>query len=145
MTQQDRSGDEEAVENVLRTLAKGFAEQDTTELAKLYAEDADWTNAFGTTRHGREEICEYLENLFADPHFTQGKLLGEPEGSIRFLRDDVAVAKTYVERAHQETVEGDEIPTRRNHSLKVLINQDDRWVIVSEMYMDARDEHTLVE
>lgn len=145
MTQQDRSNDEEAIENVLRTLAKGFGEQDTTGLAKLYAEDADWTNAFGTTRHGRDAICAYLEKLFADPHFTQGKLHGEPDGSIRFLRDDVAVAKTYIERAHQETVEGDKLPIRRNYSLKVVTKEDGRWVIASEMYMDARDEQTLVD
>ncbi|WP_231512946.1 YybH family protein [Haloferax mediterranei] len=123
--------------------AQAFRELDTTKLAQMYAEDADWTNAFGTTLHGRDAIVEYHEELFEDPHFSRGKILGEPDGSIRFVSDDVAVAKTFVERAGQESAEGDELPTRRNHSLKVLNRQDEKWVIVSEMYMDEDAKPTL--
>jgi hypothetical protein len=32
---------------------------------------------------------------------------------------------------------------RRNHSLKVLVKRDGRWLILSEMYMDAREGQTL--
>jgi hypothetical protein len=56
----------------------------------------------------------------------------------------VAVVKTYIEREGQQTVEGSELLVRRNHSLKVLVKRDGQWLIVSEMYMDARDEQTLV-
>jgi hypothetical protein len=65
-----------------------------------------------------------------------------PQASIRFVADNVAVAKTYIEREGQQTVDGSELPVRRNHSLKVLVNRDRRWQIVSELYMDARDETT---
>lgn len=60
------------------------------------------------------------------------------------LGDDVAVATTYLEREGQRTAEGGELPVRRNHSLKVLPRDGDRWLIVSELYMDAREEEPLV-
>jgi hypothetical protein len=64
---------------------------------------------------------------------------------MRFVGDDVAVVKTYIEREGQQKVGGGELPVRRNHSLKVLVKRDGRWLILSEMYMDARDEQTLVQ
>ena len=85
----------------------------------------------------------YLERLFADEHFGAGRLVGPPQLSIRFLGGDVAVVKTYIEREGQQSVEGTELPIRRNHSLKVLERRDGRWLIVSEMYIDAREDHTL--
>lgn len=139
----DRAADEGAIGEVLMKLVTGFRELDASGLSDIYAEDADWTNAFGTSKHGRDEIVAYLEDLFANQHFAAGKVVGQPDVSIRFVADDVAVVKTYLEREGQQTSEGGELPTRRNHSLKVLEKSGDRWLIVSEMYMDARDESTL--
>lgn len=58
---------------------------------------------------------------------------------------DVAVARTYIEREGQQTIDGGALPVRRNHSLKVLVRQADRWLIASEIYMDARSEQTLAD
>jgi uncharacterized protein (TIGR02246 family) len=117
---------------------------DPTGLEEIYADDADWTNAFGTSRHGRQAIVAYLRELFADRRFAAGKMVGSPKVSMRFASDDVAVVKAYLEREGQQLVGGGEIPLRRNHSLKVLVKRNDRWLILSEMYMDAREERTVV-
>jgi uncharacterized protein (TIGR02246 family) len=140
-----RQADEAAIGELLMTLASGFRELDASRLENMYADDADWTNAFGTSRHGREAIIAYLKELFSDPRFRAGKLIGQPQVSMRFVGDDVAVVKTYIEREGQQKVGGGELPVRRNHSLKVLVKRDGRWLILSEMYMDARDEQTLVQ
>ncbi|MFC4987940.1 YybH family protein [Saliphagus infecundisoli] len=142
---EDSGSDEAAIGQVLMTVAEAFRELDASGLEKVYADDADWMNAFGTTQHGRDAIVQYHEQLFDDPHFSQGEVVGEPEASIRSVSDDVAVAKTYVERKGQETQSGDELPRRHNHSHKVLARQDDGWVIVSEMYMDERQSQPLSE
>jgi hypothetical protein len=63
-----------------------------------------------------------------------GKPVGPPQASIRFVADDVAVAKTYIEREGQQTVDGSELPVRHNHSLKVLVNRDRRWQIDAQRY-----------
>ena len=137
--------DEAAVGDVLMKLARGFATNDVDGLDTLYAEDADWTNAFGTSLHGRDMIIRYLAKLFADSRFEAGRMVGEPQASIRFTGDGkIAIVKTYVEREGQQTVSGGELPVRRNHSLKVLEKRHGCWLILSEMYMDARDEQTLV-
>jgi uncharacterized protein (TIGR02246 family) len=141
MTAEDQ--DPTAIEQTLRTLQAAFATRNADLLRDVYVADADWTNAFGTTRSGREAIVAYLKGLFADPHFGAGRLAGPPRVSIRPVANDVVVAKTFVEIAGQQTADGKELPTRRNHSLKILARQPDRrWLIVSEIYMDARDETT---
>ncbi len=138
--------DETAVGEVLMKLARGFVANDVQGLDALYAEDADWTNAFETSLHGRDAIIRYLEKLFADSRFEAGHMVGKPQASIRFVGDGtIAIVKTYVEREDQQTIAGGELPVRRNHSLKVLEKRDGCWQILSEIYMDARDEQTLVD
>lgn len=142
----NKNEEEQAIGEVLMRLARAFAGCDASGLDTIYAEDADWTNAFGTRRHGRDRIVSYLETLFADARFGAGRLVGQPEASIRFVGDGtVAIVCTYVEREGQQTREGSELAVRRNHSLKVLEKRDARWQIISEMYMDARDEETLAQ
>ena len=135
--------DETAVFDVVIKIGTAFRTLDATGIEGLYVEDADWTNAFGTTVHGNREIARYLEDLFANAHFAAGAPTGPPEASVRFLRDDVAIAKTYIERSGQESSTGESLSVRRNHSLKVLSKEGGTWRIVSDMYMDARDDSTL--
>jgi uncharacterized protein (TIGR02246 family) len=135
--------DASAIEQTLRALQIAFRTRNADLLQEVYAADADWTNAFGTTRSGRDAIASYLRGLFADRHFAAGQLTGTPQVAVRAVTPDVVVVKTYVEIAGQQTADGKTLPVRRNHSLKVLARQKDgRWPIVSEMYMDARDETT---
>jgi uncharacterized protein (TIGR02246 family) len=128
-----RDADEAAVGALLTTLGRSFRELDAAAAAPLYTEDADWVNAFGTSRHGREEIVAYLTRVFADERFAAGKPVAPPQAAIRFLGPDVGVARTYIERAGQGTVQGGTLPVRRNHSLKVLVRRDGGWLIASEM------------
>jgi len=139
-----RPEDQQAVGEAMMLLANAFRTLDASGLGALYSEDADWTNAFGTTKKGAAEIVAYLTQLFADPHFAAGKPLGPPHASMRFVADDVAVMKTYIEREGQQTSDGDQLPVRRNHSLKVFRREAGGWRIVSDIYMDARDDQTFV-
>jgi uncharacterized protein (TIGR02246 family) len=135
--------DASAIEQTLRALQIAFRTGNADFLRDVYAADADWTNAFGTTLSGRDAILSYLGGLFADEHFAAGQLIGIPRASVRAVTPDVVVTRTFVEIAGQQTADGKTLPIRRNHSLKVLARQGDgRWLIVSEMYMDARDDTT---
>lgn len=135
----------DSIGEVLLRLKMAFGERDANALGDLYLEDADWTNAFGTTLHGRDAIVSYTKGLLADENFAAGRPVGPPQVAMRFVTSDVAVVKVYMEIQGQQTTEGAVMPPRRNHSLKVLRRQrDGRWLIVSEIYMDARDERTYV-
>jgi uncharacterized protein (TIGR02246 family) len=142
----DRTGspeDQQAVGEVMMKVAGAFRSLDATGIEDLYSEDADWTNAFGTSKKGAAEIAAYLTKLFADEHFGAGKPVGPPEVSMRFVSHDICVVRTYMEREGQETSSGEKLPVRRNHSLKVIRREGDGWKIVSDIYMDARDDETL--
>jgi uncharacterized protein (TIGR02246 family) len=137
--------DQQAVGESMMRLANAFRSLDATGVEELYSEDADWTNAFGTTKKGAKVIASYLTELFADPHFGAGKPVSPPQASMRFVTDDVAVVKTYIEREGQQTSSGEQLPIRRNHSLKVFRREEGGWKIVSDIYMDAREEETFAE
>jgi|GEM_PF-794538 len=134
--------DEQAVGELMLTLAAAFKDSDASGIEDLYSSDADWTNAFGTSRRGAAAISAYLTKLFADRHFADGRPVGPPQASFRFITPDVCVVKTYVAREGQQTSAGDPLPTRRNHSLKVLRRDAAGWKIISDMYMDARQDQT---
>lgn len=134
--------DQQAVGELMMKLGGAFRSLDATGVAELYSEDADWTNAFGTSKKGAAEIADYLKRLFADEHFGAGKPVGPPQASMRFVTDDVCVVKTYLEREGQETSAGEKLAVRRNHSLKVFRREADGWRIVSDIYMDAREDET---
>ena len=71
--------DQQAIGKTLLTLLAGFRDRDAEALQAVYSDDADWVNAFGTVKRGREEIVDYLRGLFADDNFNRG----EPEGRPR--------------------------------------------------------------
>ncbi|WP_144122429.1 YybH family protein [Catellatospora sichuanensis] len=135
--------DEEAIGAVMARLAHAFGSLSADGVADLYTADADWTNAFGTSRTGGAQIAAYLTELFADRHFAAGRPLGPPQADVRWLTADVAVVKTYLEREGQQRADGTSMPVRRNFSLKVFVREPDGWKIASDMYMDARDDSTL--
>lgn len=130
------SPEEEAVGNVLFTMAMGFATRDANMAASVYTEDAEWINAFGDTATGREEIRAKLADVFSTEEFDAGQIVGEPDGSVRILTADTAVGWTYQEIEGQVDRGGNVIPLRKNHSLAVLVKQGDDWLITAHMFMD---------
>lgn len=117
---------------------KGYQTRDVSLWEDLYTDDADWTNAFGISCTGPEEIMDYVGGLFEDERDLGPKnFVQEPQFDIRPVSDDVCVVRTYTEIADQKISEDEHI-NRHNFSLKVLTRQEDgRWLIASEIYMDA--------
>ena len=74
--------DQQAIGKTLLTLLTGFRDRDAEALRAVYSDDADWVNAFGTVKRGREEIIDYLHGLFVDDNFNRG----EPEGPHQLCR-----------------------------------------------------------
>ena len=134
--------DQQAIARTLTSLLAGFSERNAGKLADAYSDDADWVNAFGSVKHGREEIITYLRGLFADANFNAGTLKAPLESSIRVLTNEVVLVSTHLLIEGQKLLDGGVIDERDNHSLHVLQRQSDgTWPVVSEMYMDAnRDQ-----
>lgn len=132
---------QQAIARTLHSLLQGFKQRDARMLKDVYRHDADWVNAFGTRRRGAEDIVSYLHGLFADANFNEGNLVDEPEINLRVLSEDIVVVTGHLRIRGQRLLDGGVIDERDNHSIRILQRQaDGRWLIVSEMYMDANKE-----
>lgn len=132
--------DREAIAKTLLTLLRGFQDRSAEALRAVYSADADWVNAFGTVKRGREEIVDYLSGLFADENFNRGELTGPPETTFRVLTSEVVLVSAHLKVKGQGLVGGGRLD-RDNFSLRALQRQaDGSWLIVSEMFQDANTE-----
>jgi ketosteroid isomerase-like protein len=111
----------------------------------VYSDDADWVNAFGTVKRGRDEIVDYLRGLFSDDNFNQGEPEGPPETSFRVLTREVVLVSAHLRIKGQGLVGGGTLD-RDNFSLRALQRETDgSWLIVSEMFQDANTETTYAQ
>jgi uncharacterized protein (TIGR02246 family) len=137
--------DQEAIGKTLLILLKSFDDRDAEPLLTVYSADADWVNAFGTVKRGRDEIVEYLRGLFNDDNFNRGELAGPPETSFKVLTPEVVVVSAHLVVKGQGLIDGGAMD-RNNYSVRVLQRQrDGSWLIVSEMFQDANTEATYAE
>jgi uncharacterized protein (TIGR02246 family) len=129
----------------LAALFIGFQERNADKLANVYVPDADWVNAFGSVKKGDTEIVDYLRGLFADQNFNDGRFAAPPASNLRVVSDNVVIVSTHLQVTGQGLVGGDTIALRDNHSLHVLQKRaDGAWRVVSEMYMDVRQDHSYI-
>jgi uncharacterized protein (TIGR02246 family) len=137
MNQQDTA----IIESILDHWKQGWQNKDAHLASQDYAEDADWINAFGMHGKGRREIETILSQVFSLPHVMAGR--GETQKEmIRFLRDDVALVSTQVERTGQLTPSGESLGVRRSSHLRVFARAPEGWQIVSHLISDARDRES---
>ena len=135
--------DQQAIARTLQSLLQGFKQRDAAMLEEVYEADADWVNAFGSKKRGGKEIVSYLHGLFADANFNEGTLVAEPEITLRVLSEDIVTVTGHLRIRGQRLVDGGVIAERDNHSIRIVQRQPDgRWLIVSEMYMDANQEQS---
>lgn len=127
-----------AVEQIIENWNRAWQSKDSKLAASDYSDDADWTNAFGMRKKGRAEIEKFLAEVFSLPFVmaAQSKVV---EQSVRFVKPDVALVATRVERAGQRTPSGEELGTRQTGHLRVLVKSDGGWKIISHLISDARD------
>jgi uncharacterized protein (TIGR02246 family) len=137
--------DQAALLATLRNLLVGFQRRNADLLVEVYTDDADWVNAFGSVKRGAAEIIDYLRGLFADANFNDGQLVSPPRSNIRSLSENIAVVSTHLRVSGQGLIDGGAIALRDNHSLHILQKQPDaRWQVASEIYMDARTDHSYI-
>ena len=139
------SDDQQAIGKTLLTLLTSFRDRDAEALHTVYSDDADWVNAFGTVKRGREEIVDYLRGLFADDNFNRGEPEGPPETSFRVLTSEVVLVSAHLRIKRQGLVGGGTLD-RDNFSLRAFQRQaEGSWLIVSEIFQDANTETTYAQ
>lgn len=130
--------DQAAIEAAIENWNLAWKTKDPKLAAQDYSDDADWTNAFGMSRVGRVEIEKLLTEVFALPFVMAGDS-ETVDQDIRFVKPDLALVLTRVQRKGQLNPEGQDIGQRRTSHLRVFAKTDGRWRIVSHLISDARD------
>lgn len=100
------------------------------------AADADWENAFGARRTGRDEIDAFLaEHVRPTMRDAERTVL---EHRIRFITDDLAVADQYWRLTAQRGPDGQPRPERNGRTTFVLQRGSGAWSIVLQRIADLR-------
>lgn len=129
--------DSAAIMKAIANWERAWEMGDPELAARDYAEDADWTNAFGMRRLGRDSIRALLSEVFQLPFVMAGQTEYEYH-DLRFLGESVALLRSRAIRGDQQLPDGRvEEPRRINH-LRVFVKRDGRWLIVSHLIGDER-------
>lgn len=128
----------EALGEASRGFSEAWGRGDAAAVASYYADDAEWTNAFGAVVRGPADLEAFLTWLFdADDEATSaGETSGSRLISLRYLDDDVAVTHGLTSSTRGEARSGE--GPRRVHLTFVWARVEGEWKIVHQMIMDAR-------
>jgi len=129
-----------AVLAALDSWNRGWAERDAELAVRDYSEDVDWTNAFGDRFQGRSELKKGLEFIFSLDFVMVGDSGDNEFEDVRFLSPDVALLRSKLVRAGQETSAGEVMADRHVHHLRVLQKREGRWLIISHLISQAKDK-----
>ena len=134
------AADSAAVLATLDSWNRGWAETDAELAVESYAEDADWTNAFGDRFQGRAALFDGLEFIFGLGFVMAGDSGANEFEDITFLTPDVALLRSKLVRAGQQRSTGESMPDRHIHHLRVLERREGRWQIVSHLISQAHEK-----
>ncbi len=132
--------DKKAIIQTFESWNQGWAEADAALAVEDYAEDTDWTNAFGDRFVGKAALEEGLAYIFSLGFVMAGDSAGNEYTDIRFLGADVAIVRSKLVRSGQQTSTGDLMPDRHINHLRVYEKRDGRWLIVSHLISQAREK-----
>jgi len=140
-----RPGDEKSISALLTAMGDAFAKLDAHAFSLVFHEDADFTNVWGMSAHGRKGIEEFHRPLLEGdgsgpvPSFkhAETKIV---DTRIRFLRPDVAA----VDAMWTQTgaiQNGREMGFRKGLLMLIATKEADRWGIAVMHNMDLPVEH----
>ena len=119
---------------------QGWAESDVELAISDYAEDADWTNAFGDRFEGKAALREGLTFIFNLDFVMAGDSADNEFTDLRFLSEDIAIVRSKLVRTGQQFSNGEAMPDRQINHLRVYEKRDGRWYIVSHLISQAREK-----
>ena len=115
---------------------KAWKIKDHVLAAKWYSNDADFTNAFGFSKVGRQAIEEYLGRVFK----MDFVMAGESEQTsikLRPIADDIVLVVSTISRTGQKMSDETELGPRRTTHHRLFIKEKE-WQIIGHLISDAR-------
>ena len=122
----DRAADEAAIRRIVKAVEDGWNAGDGNAFAAPFAEDADYVVVNGMRIKGRETIASGHQQIFDTIY--KGSHNEATLQSIRFLRDDAAIA--HIEW-HLKYAVGGSAHQRKAMCSMVMTKQGGRWSIAA--------------
>ena len=132
--------DEKPIRALVAAMGEAFAKLDAHAFSMVFHEDADFTNVWGMTAHGRKAIEEFHRPLLEGdgagpiPSFKHAQL-NVLDTKIRFLRSDVAsVDAMWTQTGAVQN--GKDMGPRKGLLMLIATRQGDDWRIAVMHNMD---------
>jgi uncharacterized protein (TIGR02246 family) len=129
--------DEERIKKVLTDFTDAWNKHDAKAFSNVFAEDADFTNVGGNSKHGRNEIEKHHEPGFKTKWKDSYQKI--TQSKIRFIKPDVAAVDAWWELAGIKGPEGQDMPPRKGLLNFIMTKNNDTWLITVMHNMDLRD------
>ena len=136
----ETDADKAAILKTFDSWNQGWAESDAALAVSDYADDADWTNAFGDRFESKTDLLEGLEYIFGLGFVMAGDSAANEYTDIRFLGPEIAIVRSKLIRSGQRRSTGDEMPDRHINHLRVYEKREGRWLIVSHLISQAQEK-----
>ncbi len=127
---QSKSSDADAsvVKHVVAGYDEAFNQHDAHAVGALFAEEGDFTNMRGASKHGRADIEQNYGNLFAGVLKTSHRT--DTVKSVRFLTPEIAQLDADWEMTGTKSADGSENPARKGYLDWVVAKVNGQWRIV---------------
>lgn len=132
------AADSLAVLKTIESWNSGWSEGNATLAVADYAENADWTNAFGDRVVSRDSLRSTLEFIFGLDFVMAGDSGDNEYEDVTFLSPDIALIRSKLVRTGQRTGAGTVMPDRNIHHLRVVQKLNGRWQIISHLISQAQ-------
>jgi len=127
--------DRQSIENVVRAFGEHWNRHDMEAFAQLFTEDAEFVNVVGLWWKGREAIkrahVATHANMFRNSRLRIGDV------AIRFVKPDVAIARSLWELTGHVGPSGEALPGRKGILLNLVVGIDGKWRIIDSQNTDV--------
>lgn len=132
--------DEAEILGAFESWNKGWQERDAELAVRDYADDIDWTNAFGDRFPGKKALQDGLARIFSLDFVMAGDSAANEYADVSFLSSDIALVRSKLVRTGQERSTGDAMPDRHINYLRVFQKRNGQWLIVSHLISQAQEK-----
>jgi uncharacterized protein (TIGR02246 family) len=129
-----RTIDDHALQNILNEFVAAWNAHDVKSFSKLFAEDADFTNVKGVSRHGRTAFEEFHDPLFKTIWAHSSITITKKK--VRFIKQDVAAVDAWWDLTGLKKPDGSDAPPRTGLLIFIMTKSNNDWVITVMHNMD---------
>ncbi|MEO1654798.1 MAG: SgcJ/EcaC family oxidoreductase [Bacteroidota bacterium] len=129
----------QAIKQVIEDYDQGWDAKDLELVLKGYAEEVDWTNAFGDRMQGKKALKSLLETIFSLDFVMSGQNNYQAP-DITFPGSDIALVRSTNIRSGQKWPDGSPMKDRVINHLRVFKKMNGQWLIIHHMISQAQEK-----